>query len=294
MKKWEDYFDEYGLIIGVNPKNQVQRGDTLQRCGMWFLFCMKYLESNKENPVYIKNNFNVATYEECARYFLDMYFCCYKNEKTGSIEKYPIRHPRYELEGGTGKTSRDQMMSNLWALTIIAINEGNKFSPTNQVRAATELELLKVALEKDYYILPANDILAPEHLAVFWRVRYSEKKNWFYKNLIRLGDYHSYLSVLVKNAEAEKTRYHCDDVNRLCMVLGMELTETTTIGRKACEVYRTKRPAWVAIDGNHYHGKPNSEYKRDYSIPGFLQALRNYCRYQEAPWDEFMEAILND
>lgn len=295
MKKWADYIDDFGLIIGLNfdypPEHKLQHGDSLQRCGMWFIFAMKYLEKHCEKPEYIKTNFNVATYEECATYFLNMYFECYYNRaKEGAIERYPIRHPMYEFKG-TGKTSRDQMMSNLWALLIIAINKDKKFSPTNQSRAENELEALWEKIKEDYFILPANDVLAPEHLAVWWRLWNYKKPSWYYKNLIRLGDYHSYLSTLVKIAEAKKTRYHTDDVNRICMLWGAQLTGMTSIGKKALLKYIDERPAWKPI-GAHYHGKPNSEYEEDKTITGLEFAMKYYSQGQEAPWDEYLQAIL--
>lgn len=301
MKKWIDYIDNKGLIVGLNfhykPEDRVQTGDTLQRCGMWFLFSYFFLRHNSAKArEYIQENFKVMNGWEkrdsvdfwnaiCFRFY-KMYYTCYFNEKTQKQERYPIRHPFYELKG-SGKTSRDQMMSNLWALLVIATSDSKVTERSKW--AQLELYSLWKKLKRDFFILPANDVLAFEHLSVFWRFFYFKGdafERFIYKPLIWLGDFHNYLSSVWKNVEAKKTRHHTDDVNRICMVLGANFYKPTFFSKLSLKTYALKRPAYIP-KGEHYHGKPNEEYDIDPNGFGPLYAIKYYSYWQEAPWDDF-------
>lgn len=301
MKKWADYIDSKGLIIGLNNSLDVgfkeQLGDTLQRCGMWFLFSYFYFKNKPQEAVdYLHENFGVLNGWEkrdnitplnaiCFRFY-KMYQTCYHNELTKLKERYPIRHPTYEVRGN-GKTSRDQMMSNLWSLLIIATSDS--LSTERQRWAHIELYNLWDKLKKDFFILPAKDLLGPEHLSVFWRLFYINGDNIekaIYAPLIWLGDLHNYLSTLIKIRHAKKYRYHVDDVNRICMLMGSNLVKPTFWSKLSLNTYLKKRPAYVPV-GSYYHNKPNSEFEYMPELFGPTYAMRYYCEYQEAPWDEF-------
>ena len=201
---------------------------------------------------------------------------------------YPVRHPDYTKEGGKGKTSRDQMMSNLWSLLY-----ASQYSDF----AKQELNRLWTQLKKDKLILPANDVLAPEHLSVFWRFFKQESKSIFmrglYSILIWIGDFHNILSSLYKVYYAKKVRYHSDDVNRIVMVLGPLLHSPTLLSNLSLYIYIKYRSAWIATNGQHYHGKPNNEYVLDEKECGANQAMYHYCIVQEAPLDILYRPVLS-
>ncbi|OQB05755.1 MAG: hypothetical protein BWY19_00780 [bacterium ADurb.Bin212] len=308
IKKWETYIDKKGLIVAINetyrPEHRVQYGDTLQRCGMWFLFssylyrldkdfCEQYLQDNFQimhgwESRDVTNSWNAI----CFRFY-KMYQTCYYNEKTKEQTRYPIRHPSYEFFG-PGKTSRDQMMSNLWALLLIASSDTQ--DTERQRWAGIELMNLWKKLKQDWFVLPANDILAPEHLSVFWRFFYY-KGDWIervvYKPLIWLGDLHSVLSTLVKIRHAKKYYFHTDDPNRICMLMGANIHSPTFLSKLSIKLYLKYRPSYFP-KGEHYHGKPNSDFDKDPDGIGAMYAMKYYSEGQEAPWDDFFEPIAID
>lgn len=284
-KRFLDYIDHRGLITGILNGSR-ELGDTLQRCGFWFIANILMLRLGLfDKYVYIVGNETealeaVKTSEEgAAAVFIQMYNECLV-DKSG----WPIRHPDYIDKG---KTSRDQMMSNLWSL--LYISKSSEY-------AKNELNRLWKLFLKNKLVLPANDILGPEHLTVFWRFFKQESNSIFmsglYSILILLGDLHNILSTLYKNYHSKKVRYHSDDVNRLVMVFGPALIQPTILSNLSLYLYIKYRPAFVASIGKHYHGKPNNEYIQDKSKCGADQAMYHYCITQEAPLDILYKPVL--
>lgn len=287
MKHISEFVDPQGLIIEYNNKMELQNGDSLQRLGFFFLLMFTAAKRNKYHEEFL-NDFKKYILKEdgLVIWYLKSFSKYFKNN-------YPQRHPNYI---GSGQTSRDQLMSNIWSLLCIEI--------VYPKHLLVKQYLKTLRKEK----IPNGDFLGPEHLSAFWRYDLLNTDNFFkkiyLKTLIYFGDFHNMLSSIYKVIHSYIYRYHCDDVNRIAMVLGSNFYYQNVFSKLSALIYFKYRPAWesdykLEFEGVTYpvykYNRPNKEFKKSKNKTGPECALHYYFGPRNMPpLDELFNFCFKD